>query len=123
MLFAARFRGFKTTIRSRFTSKSFAAAETRCVHCKITFATAAELSHHAHYHCFPDKPDEPLLQFPIAARVEFRHDQRAKPGVVVGASSNPKTRHACVSVRHVNGVIADVPLSRLRRAAPEEEEE
>lgn len=89
--------------------------ETRCSHCHITFATNSELAHHSQHHCFPDAPGEVLRRFPSGMRVTVPHARQpsARRGLVVGPASNPSMAHACVSVLRDNGILADVPLSRL----------
>ena len=90
-----------------------ASDETRCAHCFVTFATPAELGHHATHHCFPHDPEEVLRRFPVGARavdtVSFRQLD------VVGGASNPNKAHSSVSARDVRrGLVADFPISRLR---------
>ena len=92
------------------------APETRCAHCFVTFATAAELAHHAAHFCFPDRPEEVLARFPPGAAVV--DTVRGSAGEVLGAASNPGKRHAAVAVRRADGLVADVPISRLRRRPP-----
>ena len=90
--------------------------ETRCPHCFITFATAAELRYHQANHCFPDDPDEVLRRFPVGSRVSDTV-QRGSMGTVVGPASNPKFRHAKVSVQFDRDlprtIVANTPISRL----------
>ena len=90
--------------------------ETRCVHCFITFATPAELLHHAENHCFPDDPGQVLRRFPVGA--DALDTVSRKRVEVVGGASNPKKKHSSVSVRELErGLVADVPISRLRLVA------
>ena len=89
------------------------AAETRCVHCFITFATPAELLHHAENHCFPADPGQVLRRFPVGAHALDTVSRKRVE--VVGGASNPKKQHSSVSVRELErGLVADVPISRLR---------
>ena len=98
----------------RHTTTTAAIAETRCGHCHVTFATAAELSHHSTHHCFPHEPDEVLRRFPVGTEVMQPHLPRlASHGIVVGKASNSKMAHCCVSVKGGNGVTSDVMISRL----------
>ena len=94
--------------------------ETRCAHCFITFATASELKHHSAHHCFPDQPAEVLRRFPAGTSVLLPHRAVSgfRRGVVNGVASNPRMAHACVSVAHENGVVSDVPISRLIMERP-----
>ena len=89
------------------------APETRCAHCFITFATPSELAHHAAHFCFPDRPEEVLARFPTGSTVV--DTVRGSAGEVIGEASNPGKRHAAVAVRRADGLVADVPISRLRR--------
>jgi len=90
-----------------------ASAETRCGHCFITFATPSELREHASRHCFPHDPSEVLRRFPAGAEaIDTTIDERL---VIVGAASNPHKVHSMVSSRYLRrGIVADVPISRLR---------
>mmetsp|Transcript_86236 Transcript_86236/g.258670 ORF Transcript_86236/g.258670 Transcript_86236/m.258670 type:complete len:293 (+) Transcript_86236:1186-2064(+) len=92
-----------------------AGVETRCPHCFITFATPAELLHHATHHCFPDDVGEMLRRFPVGAEVLDAVTQEQL--VVAGAASNKKKAHSSVSARDIRrGIVADTPISRLQLA-------
>lgn len=93
-----------------------ASNETRCVHCFITFATPAELSHHAAHDCFPGDPAQVLRRFPVGAEaLDTVSQQRVE---ILGGASNQNKAHAWVSVRELErGLVADVPISRLRLAS------
>ena len=94
--------------------KPAASTETRCDHCFITFATPAELMHHATHHCFPDDPAEVLRRFPVG--VEVLDTVSQEQVVVVGAASNKRKAHSSVAARDLRrGLVADVPISRLRK--------
>ena len=88
------------------------AGETRCPHCAITFATPADLAHHARHFCFPDAPETVARLFPPGTRVIDRVSGAA--GEVLGPSCNPRKAHAAVSVKCLSsGVTSDVEISRL----------
>lgn len=91
-----------------------ATSATRCPHCFITFATPAELAHHAAHHCFPDDPGEVLRRFPVGTEaLDTVSGQRVQ---VLGGASNHNKVHSSVLVRELaRGLEADVPISRLER--------
>ena len=90
-----------------------AMGETRCADCFITFATSADLAHHATHHCFPDDPDEVLRRFPAGSEAfDTVRKQRVR---VEGLASNPRSAHSSVSAFDLKrGLVADIPISRLR---------
>ena len=93
-----------------------AAVETRCAHCFITFATPAELAHHASQHCFPNDSGELLRRFP--AGMEALDTVSHERVVVLGAASNRHHAHSSVSTRSLRrGLVSDRPISRLQQAA------
>ena len=95
------------------TAGAAACNETRCSHCFITFATPAELVHHATQHCFPDDPDAVLRRYPPGAEALDTVSQETV--VVLGAADNKSRAHAFVSTQSVRrGLVADLPISRLQ---------
>ena len=101
-----------TRDRATTTAATTAVASTRCQHCFITFATPAELAHHASHHCFPGAPEEIAARFPAGARVI--DTVRGDSGTIIGPASNRAKAHASVAVRDAGGGVADVAISRLR---------